>query len=92
MCIRDSHNTKPYLEKIGVACPKCGKDVILKKTKKGRMFYGCEGYPECDFVSWQKPSDKKCPKCGGYMIEKGSKLVCADETCGYVESKNDKEQ
>lgn len=87
----ECHNTKPYLEKIGVACPKCGKDVILKKTKKGRMFYGCEGYPECDFVSWQKPSDKKCPKCGGYMIEKGSKLVCADETCGYVESKNDKE-
>lgn len=88
----ECHNTKPYLEKIGVACPKCGKDVILKKTKKGRMFYGCEGYPECDFVSWQKPSDKKCPKCGGYMIEKGSKFVCADETCGYVESKNDKEQ
>lgn len=88
----ECHNTKPYLEKIGVACPKCGKDVILKKTKKGRMFYGCEGYPECDFVSWQKPSDKKCPKCGGYMIEKGRKLVCADETCGYVESKNDKEQ
>lgn len=88
----ECHNTKPYLEKIGVACPKCGKDVILKKTKKGRMFYGCEGYPECDFVSWQKPSDNKCPKCGGYMIEKGSKLVCADETCGYVESKNDKEQ
>ena len=88
----ECHNTKPYLEKIGVACPKCGKDVILKKTMKGRMFYGCEGYPECDFVSWQKPSDKKCPKCGGYMIEKGSKLVCADETCGYVESKNDKEQ
>ena len=88
----ECHNTKPYLEKIGVACPKCGKDVILKKTKKGRMFYGCEGYPECDFVSWQKPSYKKCPKCGGYMIEKGSKLVCADETCGYVESKNDKEQ
>ena len=88
----ECHNTYPYLEKIGVACPKCGKDVILKKTKKGRMFYGCEGYPECDFVSWQKPSDKKCPKCGGYMIEKGSKLVCADETCGYVESKNDKEQ
>ena len=88
----ECHNTKPYLEKIGVACPKCGKDVILKKTKKGRMFYGCEGYPECDFVSWQKPSDKKCPKCGGYMVEKGNKIVCADETCGYVESKNDKEQ
>lgn len=88
----ECHNTKPYLEKIGVACPKCGKDVILKKTKKGRMFYGCEGYPECDFVSWQRPSDKKCHKCGSYMIEKGNKLVCADETCGYVEAKNDKEQ
>lgn len=88
----ECHNTKPYHEKIGVACPKCGKDVILKKTKKGRMFYGCEGYPECDFVSWQRPSDKKCPKCGGYMIEKGNKLVCADETCGYVEAKKDKEQ
>ncbi|MDO5383026.1 MAG: type I DNA topoisomerase [Eubacteriales bacterium] len=80
----ECHNTKPYLEKIGVACPKCGKDIILKKTKKGRLFYGCEGYPECDFVSWQKPSDKKCPKCGGYMLIKGNKLVCGDSSCGYV--------
>lgn len=88
----ECHNTKPYLEKIGVPCPKCGKDVIIKKTKKGRTFYGCDGYPDCDFVSWQRPSEKKCPKCGGYMIEKGNKIVCADETCGYVENKNDKEQ
>lgn len=88
----ECHNTKPYLEKIGVPCPKCGKDVIIKKTKKGRTFYGCDGYPDCDFVSWQRPSAKKCPKCGGYMVEKGNKLVCADETCGYVENKNDKEQ
>ena len=80
----ECHNTKPYLEKIGVACPKCGKDVILKKTKKGRMFYGCEGYPECDFMTWQRPSDKKCPKCGGYMLIKGNKLVCGDENCGYI--------
>ena len=87
----ECHNTKPYLEKIGVPCPKCGKDVIIKKTKKGRTFYGCDGYPDCDFVSWQRPSAKKCPKCGGYMVEKGNKLVCADETCGYVENKNDKE-
>lgn len=87
----ECHNTKPYLEKIGVPCPKCGKDVIIKKTKKGRTFYGCDGYPDCDFVSWQRPSEKKCPKCGGYMVEKGNKLVCADETCGYVENKNDKE-
>ena len=87
----ECHNTKPYLEKIGVPCPKCGKDVIIKKTKKGRTFYGCDGYPDCDFVSWQRPSEKKCPKCGGYMVEKGNKIVCADETCGYVENKNDKE-
>ncbi len=87
----ECHNTKPYLEKIGVPCPKCGKDVIIKKTKKGRTFYGCDGYPDCDFVSWQRPSEKKCPKCGGYMVEKGNRLVCADETCGYIENKNDKE-
>lgn len=80
----ECHNTKPYLEKIGVKCPKCGKDIILKKTKKGRMFYGCEGYPECDFMTWQRPSDKKCPKCGGYMLIKGNKLVCGDENCGYI--------
>lgn len=80
----ECHNTKPYLEKIGVSCPKCGKDIILKKTKKGRIFFGCEGYPECDFVSWQKPSDKKCPKCGGYMLVKGNKLVCGDSSCGYI--------
>ena len=80
----ECHNTKPYLEKIGVKCPKCGKDIILKKTKKGRMFYGCEGYPECDFMTWQRASDKKCPKCGGYMLIKGNKLVCGDENCGYI--------
>ena len=80
----ECRNTKPYLEKIGVACPKCGKDIVIRKTKKGRRYYGCEGFPECDFMSWQKPSDKKCPECGGYMVEKGNKLVCADEKCGYV--------
>ena len=84
----ECRNTKPYLEKIGVKCPKCGKDVVLRKTKKGRKYYGCEDNPECDFMSWQKPSGKPCPQCGGYMVEKGSKLVCADEHCGYVEQKN----
>ena len=55
------------------------------------MFYGCEGYPECDFMSWQRPSDKKCPKCGGIMLIKGNKLVCANEECGYIldAAKND---
>ena len=84
----ECRNTKPYLERIGVACPKCGKDIVIKKTKKGRKYFGCEGFPECDFMSWQKPSDKKCPECGGYMVEKGNKLVCADEHCGYVMDKN----
>ena len=86
----ECRNTKPYLERIGVACPKCGKDIVIKKTKKGRKYFGCEGFPECDFMSCQKPSDKKCPECGGYMVEKGNKLVCADEHCGYVMDKMDK--
>lgn len=76
-------NTKPYLEKIGVPCPKCGAEIVIKKTKKGRRFYGCENNPDCDFMSWQKPSLQKCPQCNGYMVERGSKLVCADEKCGY---------
>ncbi|WP_026506230.1 type I DNA topoisomerase [Butyrivibrio sp. NC3005] len=77
-------NTKPYFEKIGVPCPKCGKDIVIKKTKKGRRYYGCIDNPECDFMSWQKPSKIKCQKCGGYMVEKGNKLVCADQECGFV--------
>ncbi len=81
----ECRNTKPYFEKAGVACPQCGKNVIICKTKKGRRYFGCEGYPECDFVSWQKPSEKKCPKCGSYMVEKGNKLACHNEKCGYVE-------
>ncbi len=79
----DCKNTKPYLEKIGVPCPKCGKEVVRKKTKKGRLYYGCEANPDCDFMSWQKPSTKKCPECGSYMVEKGNKLLCSNETCGY---------
>lgn len=81
----ECRNTKPYFEKIGVACPKCGKDIVLKKTKKGRKYYGCIDNPECDFMVWQKPVDKKCPRCGSVLLEKGNKLVCADENCGYVE-------
>ncbi|MBD5454547.1 MAG: type I DNA topoisomerase [Lachnospiraceae bacterium] len=82
----DCRNTKPYFEKIGVPCPKCGKDIVLKKTKKGRKYYGCIDNPQCDFMVWQKPVDKKCPRCGSGLLEKGSKLVCADENCGYVET------
>jgi len=83
----ECRNTKPYLEKIGVKCPSCDGEVILRKTKKGRKYYGCTGYPECEFMSWQKPSGKKCPECGKALLEKGAKLVCIDEQCGYVEEK-----
>ena len=82
----ECRNTKPYFEKIGVACPKCGKDIVMKKTKKGRKYYGCIDNPECDFMVWQKPVDRKCPQCGSIMLEKGNKLLCADENCGYVEA------
>ena len=88
----ECRNTKPYLEKIGVACPVCGKEVVIRKTKKGRKYYGCENNPECEFMSWQKPSKEKCPECGSYMVEKGNKLVCANEKCGYVASLKDKKQ
>lgn len=87
----DCRNTKPYFEKIGIACPKCGKDIVLKKTKKGRKYYGCIDNPECDFMVWQKPVDEKCPKCGSIMLEKGNKLVCAGEDCGYICDKPAKE-
>ncbi len=83
----DCRFTKPYLEKIGVLCPKCGKDIVLKKTKKGRKYYGCVDNPECDFMVWQKPSSIMCKECGSIMLEKGNKLVCMNEQCGYVTGK-----
>lgn len=88
----DCRNTKPFLEKIGVPCPKCGKDVIICKTKKGRTYYGCEGYPDCDFMNWNRPVEKKCPKCKDYMVIKGKKLVCQNKECGFVCDKEDKTQ
>ena len=80
----DCRNTKPHFEKVGIPCPMCGGEVVLKKTKKGRKYYGCENNPECEFMSWQKPSTVKCEKCGSYMIEKGKKLVCSNKECGFV--------
>lgn len=84
-------NTKTYYEKIGVSCPKCGKDIVVRKTKKGRRYYGCEDNPNCDFMVWQKPSSKKCPVCGNVLVHKGNKLACADKQCGYVEGKPNEE-
>lgn len=80
----ECRNTKPYFEKIGVECPSCGKDIVLKKTKKGRKYYGCIGNPECDFMVWQRPSREKCPECGNILLYKGNRLACANENCGYV--------
>ena len=95
-------NTKRIIEKIGVKCPKCGADLIKLHTKKGRAFYGCERHPECDFVSWLKPTGDNCPKCGKYMVQKlgknGSFKQCSDvEGCGYVmrsagKQKNDEDE
>lgn len=82
-------NTKPYLEKIGVKCPKCGDDIVIRKTGKGRVFYGCMNYPKCDFTSWQRPVDMKCPKCGKYMVIRGNRYVCSDNECGYYIDKKD---
>lgn len=80
----ECQNVKSYLEKAGVDCPKCGKDVIIRRTRKGRKYFSCEGYPDCDFMSWQKPVKEKCPRCGSFMVEKGKKIACSDEKCGYV--------
>ena len=84
----DCKNTMPILTYINASCPKCGKRLLEKTSRKNRKFYGCEGYPECDFVSWDKPADEKCPKCGTYMIEKknnkGETLhLCTNESCRY---------
>lgn len=80
----ECRNTKPYFEKIGVACPECGKDIVIKKTKKGRRYYGCIDFPNCEFMSWGRPVSQKCPECGSYMVVKGNKIACSNEKCGYV--------
>ena len=77
--------TKKVDEKIGVTCPKCGTGhVVRKKSKKGRYFYGCDRYPQCDFVDWNKPTGAVCPECGEYLVEKGKKTVCSRKGCGYA--------
>jgi len=83
----ECRNAKPLLEEAGVDCPTCKAKVMIKKTKKGRIYYGCEKNPECDFMSWNKPTGQPCPQCGKVMLEKGTKnkkIVCIDEKeCGY---------
>lgn len=83
----ECQNAKPFFEEAGVNCPECGGKVLIKKTKKGRAYYGCENNPECGFMSWNKPTGEKCPVCGSFMVEKGRKnvkVVCSNEKCGYL--------
>ncbi len=84
----DCRNTMPILNYINAPCPQCGKRLLEKTSRKNRKFYGCEGYPECDFVSWDKPVEEKCPKCGHYMIEKKNNRgeiihLCTNESCRF---------
>ena len=83
----ECRNTKPYLERIGVACPICGKDIVERRSRKGRKFYSCEDGTNCEFISWNMPSNVKCEKCGSIMINKGNKLQCYNEKCGFVTEK-----
>ena len=81
-------NTKPIVKTIDVKCPKCGKDIVVRKSRKGRIFYGCSGYPDCDQVFWNKPVNKKCPKCGSLLVEKkgkDTKYACSNSECDYRE-------
>ena len=77
-------NTKTHYEKIDVPCPKCGDSVVIRKTKKGRKYFGCIAAPDCDFMSWSKPTKENCPNCGAYLVEKGNRLLCSADGCGYT--------
>lgn len=83
-------NTKPLLEELDIKCPKCEGKVVVRKTKKGKVFYGCNNYPNCDYVSWDKPTEKFCPKCGSVLVEKYTKgnkfLKCTNDKCKYTEN------
>jgi DNA topoisomerase I len=81
-------NTKPLFEKVeNVSCHLCEGEILVKKTKKGRRYYACEHHPECEFISWNKPSPIKCKECGGVMVEKGEKLLCISESCKCIQEK-----
>jgi len=83
----ECRNTKPLLEEVGTPCPLCGNPLVIRRSKKGRKFYGCSAYPECEFVSWELPAPEPCPKCGGVMVVKtskqGRKYVCTNSDCRY---------
>lgn len=84
----DCKNTKPIVKKVGVACPDCGSDIVAKRGRSGKVFYGCSNYPTCKKAFWYKPVNKKCPQCGALLLERNSKsakYVCSNDKCGYKE-------
>ena len=100
----DCRNAKPFFEELPIPCPLCNSKLFVKKSKKGRTFFGCENNAKtkeeennpniCNFISWNKPSDKACPNCNNYMVEKGTKkpmLVCSNEQCGHREERQDED-
>jgi len=81
-------NTKPIVKKIGISCPECGGDIVAKRGKSGKIFYGCSNYPTCNKAFWYKPTEKKCPDCGELLLERkirNTKYICSNENCGYKE-------
>ncbi|MBR6647677.1 MAG: topoisomerase DNA-binding C4 zinc finger domain-containing protein, partial [Clostridia bacterium] len=85
----ECRNTKAIVKETGAKCPKCGAEILEKKSKKGKLYYGCENNPKCDFMTWDAPYTKKaCPTCGGLLLKKtgrGKKIYCMNESCGYEE-------
>ena len=82
-------NTRPLLVEVGVDCPECGSPIVERRSRRGRVFYGCSAYPECSFTAWNRPINRRCPRCGGLMSAvvrktKGSQHVCLDKACGYA--------
>ncbi len=86
-------NTKPIVKEIGVKCPKCGNEIIQKKSRRGKVFYGCSGYPDCDQSYWDKPTGESCPECGSMLVEKNTKrfsgVVCSNQECDYKKTKEE---
>lgn len=71
------------MKDTGGRCPKCGGRMLLRRSAKGRVYYGCENYPNCDFMTWDEPVPQTCEKCGATLFKKGSRLYCAKEGCGF---------
>ena len=78
--------TKSIIQTVGVKCPSCGNDIIVRRSRKGKLFYGCSGYPNCKQVFWDRPTEEKCPDCGSLLVIKGKKLNCSNPECKFSKS------